>query len=155
MRLLPFLILLCLLSPQLYASARARNNSGDSVSIPAFARVAVKEKHAYAGSKMNFIQKLQWKIVQKKFRKTGFDKATSKDSLATIALIAGVAGFVLLFVVPIAGFVLLLTAIITGILGKKNNENPKSRKKALIGLVLGLVAFGLILAFAIAYSGGF
>jgi uncharacterized membrane protein HdeD (DUF308 family) len=56
---------------------------------------------------------------------------------------------------PIVGFLLLLNAIITGLVARKNNENPRSRKKALIGLILGLVAYALIFVFAIAYAGGF
>ncbi len=114
-----------------------------------------KEIQHLTGRKMNLIERLQWKILQKKFKKIQAEGNSSKDTISAISLITGIAGFVTLFLVPIAGFLLLLTAIITGIIGRKNNDNPKSRKKALIGLVLGLVAVGLIFIFAIAYSGGF
>ena len=120
-----------------------------------FKTVSAKEVQQLTGRKMNLVERLRWKIVQKKIKKIQGDEKTSKDTLSTIALITGIVGFVLLFFVPVAGLLLLLTAIITGILGRKNNQNQKSRNRALIGLVLGLAAFGLILIFAIAYSSGF
>ena len=129
--------------------------SGDSISLTASNSFSANEIQQVTGRKMNLTARLQWKIVQRKLKRIADKERTSKDTLATIALVTGIVGFVLLFFVPIAGFLLLLTAIITGILGRKNNPNVKSRNKALIGLVLGLAAFGLILIFAIAYSGGF
>ena len=129
------------------------NNVSDSTNITTSLR-ANKVKF-FAERKMNLAERLKWKILQKKLKRINAEGNTSKDTVSTIALVTGIAGFVLLFLVPLAGFVLLLTAIITGIIGRKNNENPKSRKKALIGLVLGLLAVGLILIFSIAYAGGF
>ena len=113
--------------------------------------------HQQTGHKMNFFQRWQWKIIQKKIarkfqREEG--KKTSKDTLANIALIAGIAGLPLLFLIPIAGFALLITAIITGILGMSKNDNPKSHRKALIGLIIGAVATGLIIIAVIAFVSG-
>ena len=69
-----------------------------------------------------------------------------------VALIAGIAGLGLIFFLPIAGFVLLLTAIVTGIVARNSTEDPKSRKNALIGLVLGLVGIGLVIIALIAWA---
>ena len=129
--------------------------SADSMSIAASKSFSAKEIQKRTGGKMNLAARLQWKILQRKLQRIADKERTSKDTLSTIALVTGIVGFLLLFFVPIAGFLLLLTAIITGILGRKNKPNTKSRNRALIGLVLGLAAFGLILIFAIAYSGGF
>ena len=158
MRLLLLLILLSLVTPKMYAATPQANmhtqlSFNDSVSTTDFS----KQTQDFTAQKMNLVQRLQWKILQRKFKKLlpEVKDQKSKDTLSTIALISGVAGFVFLFLFPIVGFLLLLNAIITGLVARKNNENPKSRKKALIGLILGLVAYGLILVFAIAYAGGF
>ena len=98
------------------------------------------------------MERLQWKILQKKLKKTHAEEKTSKDTLSLIALIAGIAGLALIFFVPIAGFLLLVTAVVTGIIARNSSEDPKSRKKSLIGLVLGLTGIGLIIIALIAYA---
>jgi len=160
MRLLLLFILMSFQAPKTIAAtpqALMHTQFNDSVSTSDLPNLLSKQMQALTAQKMNLVQRLQWKILQKKFKKLlpEVKDQKSKDTLSTIALVSGVAGFVLLFLFPLVGFLLLLNAIITGFVARKNNENPKSRKKALIGLILGLVAYALIFVFAIVYAGGF
>ena len=114
--------------------------------------LSAKEIQHLTGHKMNLMERLQWKILQKKLKKTHAEEKTSKDTLSVIALIAGIAGLALIFFVPIAGFLLLLTAVVTGIIARNSSDDPKARKKSLIGLVLGLTGIGLIIIALVAYA---
>ena len=157
LRLLFLMMVLCFLLSKTYAVATANNSiapvsSAGSVLNAGQLSLSAKEIQRLTGHKLNLVERLQWKILQKKFKKTQAKEKDSKDSLSLIALIAGAAGLVLLFIVPIAGFLLLLTAIVTGIIARNSSNDPKSRKKALIGLVLGLTGIGLIIIALIAYA---
>ena len=163
MRLRPLLLIifLCLLLPETHAltSPPATITPAaytDSASIIKITSLSVKEVQRLTGRKMNFLQKLQLKILQKKLKKSlrHEENKTSKDTISTIALITGIAGLVLLFLVPIAGFLLIITAIITGIIGLNNNDNPKSRTKALIGLVTALAGIALLLIALVIFASG-
>lgn len=160
LQLLLLMFMCCLFLPKTRAVTIPANTntarSAASVSNTQLLSLSPKEIQRLTGHKMNLMERLQWKkILQKKLRKTHSQEKNSKDTISSISLLTGIVGFVLLFLFPVGGFLLLLTAIVTGIIGRKNNDNPKSAKKALIGLVLGLAAMGLILIFALAYSGGF
>ena len=157
LRLLLLMMMFCLLLPKINAVTTPVNpgapvNSASTISNSRLLSLSAKEIQHLTGHKMNLMERLQWKILQKKFKKTQQKEKTSRDTLSLVALIAGIAGLGLLFLVPIAGFVLLLTAIVTGIVARNSTEDPKSRKNALIGLVLGLVGIGLIVIALIAYA---
>ena len=157
LRLLLLMMVLCFLLLKINAVTTPANpgapvSSAGILSNSRLLSLAAKEIQHLTGHKMNLVERLQWKILQKKLKKTQAKEKTSKDTLSLIALIAGIGGLGLLFFVPIAGFVLLLTAIVTGIVARNSTEDPKSRKNALIGLVLGLTGIGLIVIALIAYA---
>jgi hypothetical protein len=157
LRLLLLMMVLCFLLPKTYAVTTPANpgapvSSAGSISNARLLSLSAKEIQHLTGHKMNLIERLQWKILQKKFKKPQEKEKTSKNTLSLVALIAGIAGLGLIFFLPIAGFVLLLTAIVTGIVARNSTEDPKSRKNALIGLVLGLVGIGLVIIALIAWA---
>ena len=159
------LLLLIFLFGLLLSKTFAANNSFkiapfnphvDSLSITRILSLSPQEVKRLTGYKLNLIERLEWKILQKKLKKNlGHPEVKkSKDTISTIALITGVLGLILLFIVPGVGFILLLIGIITGIIGLNNNDNPKSRRKALIGLIAGIVGVLLTLIALIAFVSG-
>ncbi len=128
----------------------------NSVSILRLTSITPKQVFAAAGYKMNFWQKLQWKLVQKKLKRTATeDPQKTKDTVSTLALISGTSGLVLLFVVPALGFLLMLGGVVMGIIGLNKNLNRKSRTKALIGLIAGSVGIVFVAAIIIAFASTF
>ena len=112
--------------------------------------------------KQSFLTRLQSRLVQKvavkKLAHISKDKADSKKKLATISFILGLAGIAFVFIPYVSILVLLLApaAIVTGILALKDNEDKKSRTKAIIGIVAGAVPLLIAVAiFAIFAIGGF
>ena len=157
LRLLLLMIVICFLLPKTFAittpiKPNTPVNSAGPISNSRLLSLSAKEIQHLTGHKMNLVERLQWKILQKKLQKKKGKEKTSKDTLSLVAFIAGIAGLGLLFFVPVAGFILLLTAVVTGIVARNSTEDPKSRKNALIGLVLGLTGIGLIVIALIAYA---
>jgi len=157
LRLLLLMMVLCLLLPTTQAVTLPGNANKAALSAGTapnsrLPSISAKEIQRLTGHKMNLMERCQWKILNKKLRKTQAKEKSSKGTLSIIALIAGIAGLALIFFVPIAGFFLLLTAIVTGIIARNSSDDPKSRKKALIGLVLGLTGIGLVIIALIAYA---
>jgi len=109
-----------------------------------------------------FSDRLKQKLVRKALRwqhKQHSEKQTTKDTLALISLICGVAGILLLLVPYLSALTLLLApaAIIMGIIALSKNHNPKSRTKAIIGIVAGtvpIILFIVLLFVLIAFWGG-
>lgn len=117
-----------------------------------------------APKKPGFLQKLEYKIVQKKVKRLlahrADEPATRKNVLSTIALILGILAAVTLFIpaISVASLIAAPAALITGIiaLGKSYNNSKGSRAKAIIGIVLGSIVIAFILAILIWFlSGGF
>ena len=153
------LLLLVLLAslPKNYAATAPSLPVADSVLIK-FASLSPKDIQKQTGHRLNLIQKTELKLLQKKIKKrvlsASADQQHKKDVVSTIALIAGVLGIVTLFLVPGVAFVLMLAAIITGIIGISNNPNPKSRTRALIGLIAGIAGILLTLLALIIFLSG-
>ena len=153
------LLLLVLLAslPKNYAATAPSLPVADSVLIK-FASLSPKDIQKQTGHRLNLIQKTELKLLQKKIKKrvlsASADQQHKKDVVSTIALIAGVLGIVTLFLVPGVAFVLMLAAIITGIIGISNNPNPKSRTRALIGLIAGIAGIILTLLALIIFLSG-
>lgn len=128
----------------------------DSLSLNKILNLSPKDIQRLSGQKMNLIEKLELKIIQKKIKKnlSKADEKKSKETVSLIALITGILGLILLFIFPPVSFILILTAIITGIIGVNNNSNQKSRTKALIGLICGLVGVGIFIIALVAFATG-
>jgi uncharacterized membrane protein HdeD (DUF308 family) len=97
-------------------------------------------------------------VAIKKLAHLSEDKAKNKTKLATISFILGLAGIAFVFIPYVSILVLLLApaAIVTGIIALKDNEDKKSRTKAIIGIVAGAVPLLIAVAiFAIFAVGGF
>ena len=111
-----------------------------------------------APKKPGFLQKLEYKIVQKKVKRLlahrADEPATRKNVLSTISMVLGILAILVLFIPSISVIALVAgpAALITGIiaLGKKYNNSKASRAKAIIGIVLGSV-FILFLLVAILF----
>ena len=113
-------------------------------------------------AKPAFFERLQrrvlQKVVTKKIARLAVDKHENKKKLSTISFILGLAGIAFVFVPYVSILVLLLApaAIVTGIIALKDNEDKKSRTKAIIGIVAGAVPLLIIVALLAVFAvGGF
>ncbi len=128
-----------------------QNNSPVTASFPLVSK-----------AKPAFFERLQSKVLQnviaKKIARLAKDKGESNKKLSTISLILGLAGVVFVFVPYVSILVLLLApaAIVTGIIALKDNDDKRSRTKAIIGIVAGAVPLLVVIALlAIFTAGGF
>ena len=120
-------------------------------------KIKSKEIERLTGKKLNFLQKIQLKLLQKKLRQNEDGEMTEKQKKkATWSMILGIASIVLLFI-PFIGILALpaaVLALIFGVQSVKGNSNSKS----IIGIVTGsvtLVLFLIALAFVAAYMSAF
>lgn len=156
--LLVFLLVMICLQKNFAASSPLLHSPADSAALLKQGSVLQQQITATSGYKMNFLHRLQWKWIQKKIKKKmrlAEEVEKNKNTVSTIALICGVGGLVVLFLVPVLGFLMMLTGIVTGAIGMSNNSNKKSRIKALIGLVAGAAGIVLVGAFIIAFAAVF
>ncbi len=160
--LLLSILVLCIISIKAYAATSPSGHNSfalhvDSALLKKIISLNQNEIHRLRGHKLHFLQRIEWRILQRKIKKSvvNADEKNPKETVAFISLITGLLGLVLIFLIPILGFPLLLTAIITGIIGMNNNKDPKSRRNAIIGLIAGSLGLLLILLALAAFAGGF
>jgi hypothetical protein len=121
-----------------------------------FTKMKAKEIEKLTGKKLNLLQKIELKLLQKKMgKKTGDDEMTEKQKKkASLSMILGITSIVFLFI-PVIGILAIpmaILAIIFGASSMKGNSNTKS----IVGVVTGgvtLLLFVIALAVAIAYLG--
>jgi hypothetical protein len=121
-----------------------------------FAKMKAKEIEKLTGKKLNFLQKIELKLLQKKLgKKGGGDEITEKQKKkATLSMILGITSIVFLFIpyIGILAIPMAILAIIFGASSLKGNSNAKS----IVGIVTGgvtLFLFVLAVAVILAYSG--
>lgn len=76
-------------------------------------------------------------------------KLKQRETYANISLIAGIASIVSVFVIPVLFFPAVIAAIVFGALGLKSSK----RKKALSGMLIGIIMLILLTLLVIAYAG--
>lgn len=160
--LLLSILVLCIISNKTYAATFPSGHNSfapqvDSALLKRIVSLNPNEVHRLSRQKMHLVQRIEWKILQRKIKKSvvNEDEKNPKETVAFISLITGLLGLVLIFLFPLLGFPLLLTAIITGIIGMNNNKDSKSRRNAIIGLIAGSLGLLLVTLAIIAFAGGF
>lgn len=164
-------IFMCMLVLLLFQCAELKAASVPQVEIPAkpFTDSSLKQNFfkspwLYAPHKKpGFIQKLEYKILQKRVKRLSAhrqDNTSGKNTLSTVSLLLGILALVTIFIpgIAIVALVAAPAAIATGIiaLGKHYNNNKASRAKAIIGIVLGSLFILFFLVVLILFlSGGF
>src|SRR4029077_16499721 len=116
-----------------------------------FRTIKAKEIEKLTGKKLNLLQKIELKLLQKKLRKkTDEDELDAKQQRkATLSLILGIAGFVFLFI-PYVVILAIPLAILAIVFGASSMNGKKSNTKSIVGIVLGGVTILLfILALAV------
>jgi hypothetical protein len=143
------LLAFVLFAVPVFASVSPSSNNDP---IPAFdlRKIKAKEIEKLTGKKLTLLQKIELKILQKKLRRQDDDDSmTAKQKKqATLSMIFGIAGLVLLFV-PTIGLLALpfsILALVFGFLSLKGNSNTK----AIVGVVTGGVTL-IILLIALAF----
>ena len=123
------------------------------VALPATApaKMTIKEWEKATGKKLPLLQRLTWKLAQKRMSKPGNENVTEKQrKLGRLSMIFGIAGLVLLFlpnILAIAGIGLGIAAFILGLKSVKGNSNTPG----IVGLIAGSLTLLLtVLAVAIA-----
>ena len=121
-----------------------------------FTKMKAKEIEKLTGKKLNLLQKIELKLLQKKLgKKTGGDEMTEKQKKkASLSMILGIISIVFIFIpyIGILAIPMAILAIIFGASSMKGNSNAKS----IVGVVTGavtLLLFVIALAVAIAYLG--
>lgn len=138
-------VTLLLLVLQTFAASRPTTNSAfayhnnDSLLRPAL----------FQPGKRTFANQLKQKLVRKalrQYRKHTSEAQSTKDTLALISLICGVASVVVLLIPTMSVLALLLSpaAIVMGIVALSKNRNPKSRTQAIIGIITGAIPILLV-----------
>lgn len=130
------------------------------LSVPAFAIIEVKDisqptpqtgslsmtitdYEKLSGKKLNFIQKMQFKLAQKYAAKKSETDKSDKKTLSLIALIAGGSSIITtLLALPILGLLLALAGIIFGFISLKKE---KAKTMSILGIVFGGLTLILIL----------
>ena len=120
--------------------------------------ITLKDWEKATGKRLNFLQRLQWKLAQKPIRKLAANgTATEKQKkLGKLSLIFGVTGLVMLFIpyIGLLGIGLGIAAFILGLKSVKGNSNTPG----LIGLIAGsltlLLTLIAVIALAAFLSGG-
>jgi hypothetical protein len=113
--------------------------------------MTIKEWEKATGKKLPLLQRLTWKLAQKRMSKPGNENVTEKQrKLGRLSMIFGIAGLVLLFlpnILAIAGIGLGIAAFILGLKSVKGNSNTPG----IVGLIAGSLTLLLtVLAVAIA-----
>jgi Flp pilus assembly protein TadB len=109
--------------------------------------------------KQSLLQKLQWKLLQKRIKQVSHHRAAStgrESVLSTIALILGLLGVLFLFISSLAGLSILFAvgALITGFIAlSKRNKANGTKTKAIIAVVLGGLTLLLWLVIIVAFIG--
>lgn len=111
---------------------------------------------AFVPTKPSLLQKLQWKLLQKRLKKVAAHGAATRGGpgsvLSTIAFVLGLLGILVLFISSLSGFSILLGlgALVTGIIAVAGkNRSWGTNIKSIIAIVLGgLLLVGWILLIA-------
>lgn len=133
------------------ASAPANVLPADTASIKPAVTITPADIQRLTGKKLNWFQKLELKILQKRFKKKiEDDPELVARSLKNgrMSLIFGILAIVLLFI-PVLGILGIASAVLALIFGIKSLKY-RSNANAIIGTVLGgLVLFLFLLAIAV------
>ena len=121
-------------------------------------KIKTKEIERLTGKKLNFFEKLQLKILQKKLKNFEKGEPTEKQKKqGTLSMLCGFVSFILLFISPLVLLAIPLgvLALVFGIQSLKGNSNAK----AILGVVTGglsllLILVALILVAALLAGGG-
>ena len=116
-------------------------------------KITVKDWEQATGKHLNFIQRLEWKLAQKRINKLSYpngDITEKQRKLGKLSMTLGIAGLVLLFVpyIGIAGLGLGIAAFILGLKSVKGNSNTPG----IIGLIAGSLTLLLTVAAVIAVA---
>ena len=122
-------------------------NSLKTATVPTdLVKLTTADYEKLSGKKMNLIQKVQFKLVQKYAAKMPTEEKSSKKTNSLLSLILGIGSFVLLLVSFYASIVVAVVGLILGIRGlrKENARTMATWGIVLSGLLL-LLMIGLVI----------
>ena len=130
----------------------------DNTPVVDLRKIKTKEIERLTGKKLNLLEKIQLKILQKKLRKSEDGQMTEKQKKqATLSMFSGIVSFILLFVSPLVLLAIPFgaLALVFGIQSLKGNSNAKG----IIGIATGgisllLILLALVLVAALLAGGG-